>query len=185
MNVQIKKYWLILIMLLLVTVNPLVAQTTQALRDSLYKVMLAFPSGFHSLKGRPASSTNPNSFYSTTAIPGSDYSVITKDPSTAKWEMEVTITTSDDLEEEEMEKLFKEWIRKLGATDLGGAKLKPYSDGRYTNDNEDKFYEEGHAWRLDNSRNNIAQAYRNFTIRLECVRPEGDFLVVRLLISDN
>ena len=161
------------------------AQTIEETRGGLYKLMMAFPSKFQTLKGRPASATDPNVFFSTIEIPGTDYCVVKKDNSTGSWEWEGTITSSDDEEEDDMEKTFKEWRKKLTELDINGAKLKPYASGKYTTENKDKFYEEGYAWRLDNSRNNIDPKYRNFTVRLECMRFEDDFLVVRLLISDR
>ena len=147
--------------------------------------MLSFPNHFYSLRGGPASNTDPNCYHSKLEVPGTYYCTISKGSDDNSWYWEGVITTSDDEEDEnKMEKIFKQWKNTIDNLVLGGVRLVPFKDNRYTTENTDKFYEEGYAWRFDNSRNNIDARYRKFTIRLEAIDDDG-YLVVRLLISDN
>jgi len=185
MNASLKKFILAVSFVLFSSYNFLQGQSVSSISDSLYRVMLAFPGQFHSLKGESAFFIDPNAYYSTLFVPGIWDCLVMKNPDNGSWEWQGTITDSNDEEDEdEMEKTFKKWKATIDNMTLGGVRLVSYKDNRYTTENTDKFYEEGYAWRLDNSRNNIDARYRKFTIRLECIH-EDDYLEVRLLISDN
>jgi len=167
--------------------NFLQAQTTAEIKDGLYKIMLAFPDNFRSLRGQSASNTDPNSFHSNYEIPGTYFCTINKNDDNGSWEWAGTVTTSDDEEDEDkMEKIFKQWKTSIDNVDFNGIKLIPYKDDRYTTKYTDILYEEGFAWRLDNSRNNVDTRYKKFTVRLEVFQYKKDgYLVVQLLVSDN
>ena len=161
-----------------------VRQYMPAIRDSIYKIMLDFPNQFQSL--REGRGVNSGEYISKVWIPTVDYCIVKQDQSNYKWDWRGTISDSgDEPDEDEMERLFKEWKLMLDMMDIAGIRLVPYKTNRYTTENKNKFYEEGYAWRLDNSRNNIDPRFQMFTIRLECVRHSEDHLEVRLLISDN
>lgn len=165
--------------------NYVQGQSISEAKEALYKIMLDFPNQFQSLK--ESRGVDPDDYISKIWIPDVDYCIVHKNQDNGTWEWQGTIADNgDEPDEDEMEKEFKRWKVMLDNMDLGGVRLVGYNDGRYNkkNKNATTVYEEGYAWRLDNSRNNIDVRYQKFTIRLECTR-EDDHLEVKLIICDN
>jgi len=157
-------------------------QNATAIRDSIYTIMLSFPYQFYSLRGGPSYDSK---YQSTLFIPDTHLCVIGQNEKNGSWEWECTVTTIEDEDsEDDVEKKYNQWRKMLDNLELGGVRLVPYKGGKYSLVDPKAKFEEVHAWRLDNSRNNIDPRFQKFTIRLEAIDYDGEYLEVKLVISD-
>jgi len=71
--------------------------------------------------------------------------------------------------ETEAKNLFEKWVSLINSLDLNGAKLKAM------NCTPGKYSEFCKQWKFDNSNENIASNYLNFTIQVEIIKFQSTF----------
>ncbi|MBK8952988.1 MAG: hypothetical protein IPM85_12615 [Chitinophagaceae bacterium] len=169
--------------LILSSTSPLQAQPTTALNKQFMDILLAFPSGFNSLKsGVPKYDIKGSSFYSKVNIEGTKYCKLEKNSNTGKLEFIAMILSDDETGYNVFEESFAAWKKKIAGLDFNGTKLVPYLCDKYK---DDDMYPETAAWRLDNSKTNSDPQYRSFTIWLQLLDLEQGGFMVRVIVTDN
>ena len=144
------------------------AQGDQQLNEQFLKIMVAFPGKFESIKGGPVGTYDNNKrHWAKWNITGVKYCTIETEENASAPAFIGSIDTNEDQPMEEMKQRYNRWAGKIDALILNGAKVVNYPTNAYTTEDRYDMYTVGKAWRLDNSKNNIAPEYQNFTIRLE------------------
>ncbi|MBK6935609.1 MAG: hypothetical protein IPH18_01025 [Chitinophagaceae bacterium] len=99
--------------LILSSTSPLQAQPTTALNKQFMDILLAFPSGFNSLKnGVPKYDIKGSSFYSKVNIEGTKYCKLEKNSNTGKLEFIAMILSDDETGYNVFEESFAAWKKR-------------------------------------------------------------------------
>lgn len=140
------------------------AQNSSQLKSQFTEFMKAFPANFVPLIDKSSYDTREERYLSTIQIDGTSSLYIYSESGEEKNYVKALIELPGSFSDDQSIELFSDWKTRIAALDFNGVKLEEIDDPKYE---EDEFFIKAAAWQLDNSANNIAEAYQGFTIRLE------------------